>query len=438
MPAKDRLPVSKAARSAKVGRMALELGVQAARKAIQSPFLSVPDKQRLDLDVSKEQGRILFRVFSQMKGVPLKLAQTLSLEAEFLPDEIRTELAKSCYSVPPINRGLVRKILTQALDKPIEEVFPEFDYVPFAAASLGQVHRAVDRNGSVLAVKIQYPGIGSAIQSDLAILKTFSTYLPLKMDLKGAMAEVEGRLQEELSYLKEAEWTAWFGARLRLPGVRIPQVADNLCAENVLTTSMLPGIHLDKWLENRPSQKRRDDMAHRLFGMFLHSVYDLHALHADPNPGNFLIDQDDNVGLLDFGCVKRFDPGFPPRLAALMRLVVSGSGEQALQAFCDNGFITATPGRVLGKETNAGLLSMVGWIKRPYQAGRFDFRLAGSFFEDGRRLGLEFISRNPAVSFSPEFIFLDRVRYGLYRIFQKLGARVDLNNRWETPDWQGD
>ncbi|HKP94800.1 MAG TPA: AarF/ABC1/UbiB kinase family protein [Fibrobacteria bacterium] len=412
--------------------MALRLGMQAARKAIQSPFLSASGKKSLDIRIAGEQGKLLFKVFSQMKGVPLKLAQALSLEEEMLPEEIRKELAKSCYNVPPINRGLVRKILTREFGQTPEDIFAEFDYVPFAAASLGQVHMAKGPRGRALAVKLQYPGISEAIRSDLAILKTFSAYVPLKIDIRGAMAEVEGRLMEELDYSKEMEWTAWFGKHLRLPGVATPKVEPSLCAENILTTHFLPGAHLEKWLSAGPSQDRRDRVAGLLFRLFLHSVYRLRALHADPNPGNFLIDERDHVNLLDFGCVKRFRPEFTDHLAGIMGLAISGSEAKALDAFWEHGFIASPAGKGRDAATREKLLGMLSWIRRPYQGGSFDFSRVGVFFEEGRRLGLEFLSHNPSLAFSPEFVFLDRVRYGLYRIFQKMGARVDLRNQWES------
>ena len=136
------------------------------------PFLSKTGRRDLKAEYNRKSGEILFQGLSLLKGTALKIAQMLSMELDIFPPEVRRELAKSCHQVPPMNRALVRKIVTSSLGKPPEEVFASFDANAFAAASLGQVHLATARTGEPLAIKIQYPGIRATISNDVQMIKT--------------------------------------------------------------------------------------------------------------------------------------------------------------------------------------------------------------------------------------------------------------------------
>jgi predicted unusual protein kinase regulating ubiquinone biosynthesis (AarF/ABC1/UbiB family) len=155
----DFFPVGKWKRTLEGGKTALKLGGRTVQYLSRKPFIGSDRRQSSKEAFDRQSGEILFQGLSALKGTALKIAQMLSLEMDIFPPAVRQELGKSCYQVPPMNRALVRKIVTSNLGRPPEALFCSFEPTAFAAASLGQVHRAVAKNGRTLAVKIQYPGV---------------------------------------------------------------------------------------------------------------------------------------------------------------------------------------------------------------------------------------------------------------------------------------
>ena len=186
-------------------------------------------------------------------------------------------------------------------------MFREFDAEPFAAASLGQVHRAITFNGEKVAVKIQYPAIRSAIENDLTLLRSATLPTQLTGHVPSALLdEIARGLLEETDYLHEAANLDYFREGLsELPYVSIPRVHRELTTDRVLTMSYIEGESLDGWLKRKPSRDLRDLMGVRLCEAYETQLQRLKAVHADQHPGNYLFQPDGRFGLVDFGCVKR-------------------------------------------------------------------------------------------------------------------------------------
>src|SRR6266550_1687073 len=202
-----------------------------------------------------------------LRGPAMKLGQMLSLQTGVLPDEVLSELATLQMEAPGMHPSLVRVQIKASLGREPEEIFKQFTSEPFAAASLGQVHHAVTREGQRVAVKIQYPGIRRAIENDFGLFRTFSKPAQASGHIpKSAIDEIEKQIVAETDYLREA---------------------DNI-----------------DFLAERPSQKLRNQLGAHLFELFYFQVLTIEALHADPHWGNYLFNDDAGISLVDFGCVK--------------------------------------------------------------------------------------------------------------------------------------
>lgn len=423
----DTIPAGKWQRASIVGSTALKVGLREVQHKVKRPFLSAQRQQAAQQEVDDHNARLLFDTLTQLRGTALKAAQMLSMEVELLPERYRRELEKSFHQVPPLNRVLVRKALQEQFGKPPEHLFATFDSTAFAAASLGQVHAATLPDGTPVAVKIQYPGIHVAMDNDMLLLRGIARSLPNAEIALQSLDEIRARLREEVDYLLEADNTRWFGEHLQRDGVSVPQVFDAYCGERVITTQRLEGKHLDAWLAGNPSQAVRDCAAQHLYDTFAHSVRQLHRLHADPNPGNYLFYPDGSVSLLDFGCVKQLSPAF---VSVLPRL---------LWAFHDDDYdATFAVYRELGMEhSNASptwyqevLRPFAEWAARPLRADSFDFGKHSDYTSKAREIIHNLAKTSGLNKVADEFIFFDRTIYGLCKIFERMGATVRIRQHW--------
>src|SRR5437660_3138467 len=245
-----------------------------------------------------------------LRGPAMKLGQMLSLQTGVLHDEVLAELASLQMEAPGMHPSLVRVQVKGSLGREPEEIFKHFTPEPFAAASLGQVHHAVTREGQRVAVKIQYPGIRRAIENDFSLFRAFakpaqaSGHIP-----KSAIDEIEKQIVAETDYEREADNIDFLADRLApLSFVKVPRVFRKYSSDKVLTMSLMTGRHLEDFLAQRPSQKLRNQLGAHLFELFHFQVYKIEALHADPHWGNYLFNDDAGISLVDFGCVKYLSP----------------------------------------------------------------------------------------------------------------------------------
>ena len=189
------IPENKFQRSIEGGKTAVKVGGKILKYLAEKPFLSSQKRNAARQRTSRESAEILFKGLSLLKGTALKIAQQLSFEIDVFPEEVRNELEKSYHQVPPLNRALVRKVLTHALGKPPERIFSSFESNAFAAASLGQVHRAQTKDGRHLAIKIQYPGIDRTISGDIGLIKNLLRPSADFRLYRSALEEIEARLR---------------------------------------------------------------------------------------------------------------------------------------------------------------------------------------------------------------------------------------------------
>jgi len=427
----DGIPKSKWERGACVGKTATGLGAKALAYLSRKPFLTHEKRAQARKSLDQESAALLFRSLGMLRGAALKAAQFLSLETDLLPPEITQELGKACHQAPPINRALARKIVGTALGRPPEELFASFDGVAFAAASLGQVHRAVARDGQVLAVKLQYPGIRETIESDIRLLRAAAWTLPDHRLLDPVFEEIQARLLEEVDYRREMENMAFFREGLAPDPVIIPACRPEFCADTVLAAQYLDGMPLTDWLDTGPGQQQRDRVAQTIQDIFVSGLYRLHGIHADPNPGNFLVRRDLSVGLVDFGCVKHFDPQFVELYGRLAATALHGGKNDYLSLLA--GFQGDCPQASpdITQRLIEELQATGAWIARLYRQETFDFRDNPDFIPAGKRRMAAAFKMRQYMNVNPHFIFLHRTRYGLLRLFERMGARVGFRNPYE-------
>jgi len=427
------------ARGTITGLAAARIGMAQLGHRVRTPSVAAQAEHEAAL------GRILFGALGQLRGSALKVSQLLSMHPGLLPDGVRQELARAHHQAPPLNRALVGRVFRQAFGQEPEALFDHFEPTAFAAASLGQVHRAQLAGHGTVAVKVQYPGIAATIASDMQLMRTAlralaHTDLPLPADavVDGVMHEIEATLLREVDYLQEAEQLQWFAQHAARPGVAMARPLLSHTRAQVLTQQHLPGQHLQAWLATQPPQAQRDQAGQHLWDWFMHCIFALGRVHADPHPGNFLFSADGTVGVLDFGCTRSLSGGFRHQVtqawSALLRPAADPQRHAlVLQAYQALGLARADLD--LATYTHAlapALAEMQAWQIEPFTQAVFDFGTKTppplTPPADQRVLGrhLQQVPRE-----MPAF---ERMWMGLMHLLTQLGARVHTRGaHWLAP-----
>lgn len=367
--------------------------------------------------------QVLLRALLELRGAALKVAQFLCLEHDVLTPEVLSALAQASHRVPPMGPEFARSLLQRALGSQAQQL-ADFDPVPFAAASLGQVHAATGHDGQALAVKIQYPGMAQTVRSDLSLLHRVATVLPQAALGAHVLDEIQARLLEECDYLQEAAAQAWFAEHLRVDGVTVPRPLPALSNRHLITSVRLRGHHFDAWLHGAPPHALRDRAAQALFDAFVQSLRRLGRLHGDPQPGNVLFQDDGGVALLDFGCTRWLPPDVQQMVPRLLRAAVHGDDAAAHAVYRAMGVLDAVPA------AEASLRPFREWIALPLREPCFDFGADPAFVAEGRRRFVRLWQDALLAGLRPEFVLINRTLYGLYRLFERLGARVRCQALW--------
>jgi predicted unusual protein kinase regulating ubiquinone biosynthesis (AarF/ABC1/UbiB family) len=313
---KSRPPTSRLGRLARLGALsthALPIAIEGAKRAFgvkrtEDDAKKVRERMLAD---ARKAAHAMLKTLGEMKGVPLKLGQMASYIDGLAPpgyeEKFQRVLVKLQEKAPPLSAEAAIRVVREELGAPPEQVFASWERQPFAAASIGQVHRAVTQGGELVAVKVQYPGIDKAIENDLkslTLLEAFSSPLLRKYHTKQTLEDVKDVFLAELDYTREASMADIFRRMNRdVPGVVIPRVHHSLSTRRVLTAELIGGQTYKEFCETA-SQEARNQAGVTIWQFMFRSMLRHGILYADPHPGNYRFLGEGRVAFLDFGCVK--------------------------------------------------------------------------------------------------------------------------------------
>src|SRR5438477_653569 len=364
---REKIPTSRARRTATVASLAAseavkQFGTRAANVA-RSEEASDEAMARRQLETAKQ----IVAALGTMKGAAMKLGQVMSfLDVGLVPEQYREEfqheLAKLRDAAPTVSFKQMRKVIEEDLEESIDEVFSAFREEPIAAASIGQVYRATLEDGREVAVKVQYPGVASAVRADLQnldlILRLLKRMTPA-LDVHAIAEEIRERIIEELDYELEAQNQRAL-ARIFAghPFIVVPNVVGSLTRERVLVSEFVEGVGFEQ-LKQRP-QPERDRIGEIVFRFFLGCLYRHRQFSGDPHPGNFLLLEDGRIAFLDFGLFKRLESGPVELELAAQRAVVEGDAAALHTLLAESGFLPE-PERVDSEHLLAFIRDAIWW-----------------------------------------------------------------------------
>jgi predicted unusual protein kinase regulating ubiquinone biosynthesis (AarF/ABC1/UbiB family) len=304
----DKIPTGKIGRTSEMLKTGAKIGGNYIKYYGKKAFNKDLTREELDNDNAED----IYDGLKNLKGSALKVAQMLSMEKSLLPSAYVEKFSLAQFSVPPLSAPLVRKTFKKYQGAYPEELYDSFTAESINAASIGQVHQAT-KDSKKLAVKIQYPGVAESISSDLAMVKPIATRM---FNLQGKdsekyFKEVEGKLLEETDYNLEVEQSKYISeACAHIKNLRFPKYYEELSSQRIITMDWMQGEHLSDFVKKEFTAEEGNKLGQALWDFYMYQMHELKAVHADPHPGNFLIDKDRNLIAIDFGCIKKVPEEF--------------------------------------------------------------------------------------------------------------------------------
>jgi len=422
---------------ARTARLAsLPLGVAGRATVGLGRRLTGQSPEGIQAELAQRTAEQLFSVLGQLKGGAMKFGQALSVFEAALPEAsaapYREALTRLQEAAPPMAPETMHRVLDEQFGTSWRSRFRSFEDLPAAAASIGQVHRAVWSDGREVAVKIQYPGAGPALMADFNQLSRFAKVFGMLspgLDVKPLLAELKARVSEELDYTLEASAQRQFVAAYEGdPDIVAPRVVAS--APKVVVSEWLDGTPLSKIIATG-SQEQRDRAGRLLALLHFSAPQRSQLLHADPHPGNFRLLDDGRLGVLDFGAMARLPNGTPEPLGRITRLVLDGDTDAVMAALVAERFIRR------GVSIDADkVMDYLRPILEPLAQPEFTFTREW-MREQAQRIG---DPRNEAarvgrmLNLPPEYLLLHRVTLGSIGVLCQLGARAPYRQIAET--WQ--
>lgn len=388
----------------------------------------VAGEKYLGLSIDRpEHARHLMESLGDLKGPLLKVAQLLATIPNALPPEYAFELQKLQSQAPSMGWLFVRRRMRAELGDDWERKFKSFEKEAAAAASLGQVHRAVTLGGEKVACKLQYPDMISAVEADLKQLQfVFALFEKYDQSImtEGIQKELADRLYEELDYELEAKRQTLYGTILKgEEGVHVPRVLPELSTERLLTSIWMDGTPVLDFKSAK--QSVRNQIALHLFRAWYVPLYYYGVIHGDPHLGNYTVQKDLSINLLDFGCVRVFPPRFVKGVIDLYHALQEGKPDRAVAAYESWGF------KGLSKKTIEILNMWAGFLYGPVLDDKIrPIGVVGKGIY-GREIASKVhqeLKNSGGIKVPREFVFMDRAALGLGSVFLHLRSEVNWHN----------
>ena len=428
----DSIPTSKIQRASKLLQTGAKVGVNYL-KYYGDKITKSEEEAKENLNLSNAED--IYDGLKQMKGSALKVAQMLSMEKSILPRAYVEKFSLSQFSVPPLSAPLVQKTFKNYFGKTPNEIFDTFNLESINAASIGQVHQA-EVDGKKLAVKIQYPGIAESISSDLALVKPIA----IKMfNIKGKdsdkyFKEVENKLIEETDYLNELKQSkAIAEACKHLPNIRFPKYYEEYSSNRIITMDWMTGKHLSEFTEANTDVEKSNKIGQALWDFYMYQIHVIKKVHADPHPGNFLVNNEDQLIALDFGCMKEVPNDFYIPYFELAKKENINDEAFFKTKLYELEIIKESDTPEEKKFFNALFHEMLSLFTQPFHSEVFDFS-DGDFFGKIAELGERYSKSSELRNMngnrgSKHFIYINRTFFGLYNLMHDIKAtNIKINN----------
>ncbi len=407
-------------RTVELARLGSRVGTGYAGDSARQLFASATRREEIRADRQLRSTAEVVETLGSMKGAFMKLGQMASYLDAGLDPEVRRTLAQLQADAPPMSAELAASVVEAELGAPPDVVFAEWDPVPLASASIGQVHRAITPQGRAVAVKVQYPGVDDAIRADLDNSATLLSVIRLafpSLDAHAVVEELRSRVGEELDYDLEAANQAMFAEYYAgHPFIDVPGVVADLSTRRVLVTDLAVGSRYEEVLGW--SQEERNLAGETIFRFVFGGLYEMHVFNGDPHPGNYLFRPGGRVTFLDFGLVKWFEPDEVELLAAMVRAAVTAPDAHELRVAVERaGFLRPDP--VLGDE------EVADYFRHYYELVLQDRSMRFSADYASETLRHFFDASSPVVkraNVPPSFVVLQRINLGLYAVLAGLGS----------------
>lgn len=422
----DKIPTNKIERAGQLVKTGFKIG---------GNYLAYYGEKMVNPSLNKDKlnennAEDIYDGLKNLKGSALKVAQMLSMEKNIMPRAYVEKFSLAQFSVPPLSAPLVRKTFKKYLGKTPEEIYDTFSEDSVNAASIGQVHKAT-KAGKDLAVKIQYPGVADSIGSDLAIVKPFA----IKMfnlqgkDSEKYFKEVENKLMEETDYnleLRQGEEMA--KACSHIDNLRFPKYYEALSSEKIITMDWMHGIHLSEFSVNNTDRELGDKLGQTLWNFYMYQIHKMKQVHADPHPGNFLVDDDGNLIAIDFGCIKHVPEDFYIPYFELAKPEIIDNPKLFNEKLYELEILREDDSpKEIAYFTDL-FHSLLSLFTKPFHGDFFDFSDT-DFFGQIAAMGEEFskdtqLRKMNGNRGSQHFLYINRTFFGLYNLLHDLKARV--------------
>ncbi len=426
----DYIPTGKLERAGKLVSTGVKIGGNYIK--YMGDKITNPEQAKENFDQNNAED--IYDGLKSLKGSALKVAQMLSMEKNLLPSAYVDKFSLAQFSVPPLSGPLVRKTFKQYLGNYPEDIFETFTAESVNAASIGQVHKATNK-GKKLAVKIQYPGVANSISSDLTLVKPVATRL---FNLRGKdsekyFKEVEGKLLEETDYTLELEQSKQITeACSMIPNLKFPNYYPEFSCDKILTMDWMEGIHLSEYTAQKNDPEQMKLVGQTLWDFYMYQMHVLKRVHADPHPGNFLVDASGALVAIDFGCIKEVPEDF---YVPYFELAQKEAMED--RDFFIDKITTLEILRPDDSEEDSAYITdlfheLLGVLTFPFHNETFDFS-DESFWSKVAQMS-ERLSQDEQIRKlngnrgSRHFLYINRTFFGLYNLLHDLKADIVVNN----------
>ncbi len=423
----DYIPTSKIERASKLVQTGAKVGVN---------YIKYYGEKMVNGDLTREKlnennAADIYDGLKSLKGSALKVAQMLSMDKSFLPQAYVEKFSLSQFSVPPLSAPLVLKTFKSNFGKSPYEIFDDFNANSVNAASIGQVHLAI-KNNKKLAVKIQYPGVANSISSDLALVKPIAIRM---FNLKGKdsdkyFKEVEEKLTEETNYLLELKQSQEVVDRCKkIENLVFPNYYPEYSSEKIITMDWMTGVHLSEFKNSNPEIANK--LGQALWDFYMYQIHILKKVHADPHPGNFLVNPENQLVALDFGCMKKIPNEFYIPYFELIKKDVIDNKILFEEKLFELEILRKEDSQAEIQYFSQIFYDLLTLFTQPFQSETFDFS-DEEFFQNIAKLGERFTKDTTLRKMngnrgSKHFIYMNRTFFGLYNLMFDLKANIVVN-----------